>query len=87
MGLMGRFPYKLSCGNEYILIAYNYDGNAILAQALKNRDENLIVDAWTLINSRFEASGLQPNMYILDNECSNDLRKSFVKNKIYFQLE
>ena len=33
--LTGRFPYKSSRGNEYILIAYNYDGNTILAEPLK----------------------------------------------------
>ena len=38
MDLIGRFPYKSSRGSEYILIAYNYDGNAILAQSLKNRE-------------------------------------------------
>ena len=35
MDLMGRFPYQSSRGHEYILVAYNYDGNAILAQPLK----------------------------------------------------
>ena len=35
MDLTGRFPYKSSRGNEYILISYNYDGNTILAEPLK----------------------------------------------------
>ena len=36
----GRFPYKSSRGYDYILIAYNYDGNTILAKPLKNRETN-----------------------------------------------
>ena len=32
MDLTGRFPYKLARGYEYLLIAYNYDANAILVQ-------------------------------------------------------
>ena len=31
MDLTGRFPYKSSKGNEYILVEYSYDINAILA--------------------------------------------------------
>jgi len=83
----GQFPYKSSGGNEYILIAYNHDGNSILTQALTNRETNSIVDVWTIINIKFKAAGLQPNMYMLDNELSNDLRKVFTKKNIYFQLE
>ena len=32
MDLTGRFPYKSTRGNEYILIAYHYDSNVILEQ-------------------------------------------------------
>ena len=31
--LTGRFSYKSSRGNEYILVAYHYDGNFIIAEA------------------------------------------------------
>ena len=27
--LMGRFPYHSSRGNEYIMVSYHYDANAI----------------------------------------------------------
>ena len=32
--LTGRFPYRSSRGNEYILVLYHYDGNAILLEPL-----------------------------------------------------
>ncbi len=35
--LSGRFPHKSSRGNEYLLVHYDYDSNAILAEPLKNR--------------------------------------------------
>ena len=35
MDLIGRFPYCSSRGNEYILVAYHYDANAILGVPLK----------------------------------------------------
>ena len=33
----GRFPVTSSLGNKYVMIFYNYDTNAILAQPLKNQ--------------------------------------------------
>ena len=36
MDLTGRFPHKSSSGNEYILVVYDYDSNAILAEALSS---------------------------------------------------
>ena len=33
--LTGKFPYRSSRGNNYIMVAYNYDGNAILAEPVK----------------------------------------------------
>ena len=34
--LTGRFPCRSSSGNEYLLIAYHYDGSVIVAKPLKN---------------------------------------------------
>ena len=33
--LTGRFPCKPRSGNEYILVAYHFDGNCITSRALK----------------------------------------------------
>ena len=35
--LTGRFPYRSSRGSQYIMVAYSYDSNAILAKAINNR--------------------------------------------------
>ena len=34
MDLTGRFPYRSSRGNEYILVRYHYDSNSILVEPL-----------------------------------------------------
>ena len=36
MDLTGHFPHKSSSGNEYLLVVYDYDSNAILAEALSS---------------------------------------------------
>ena len=35
--LTGRFPYVSSRGNQYFLVVYDYDSNAILVEVLKSR--------------------------------------------------
>ena len=44
--LTGRFPYRSSRVNEYILVGYHYDSNTILAEPLKNRTAPMIIEAW-----------------------------------------
>ena len=34
--LTGRFPIRSRSGNEYIIIAYHYDANCIIAHPIKN---------------------------------------------------
>ena len=68
--LTGRFPRQSSRGNNYIFVAYNYDGNAILAEPMKNREANTIVKTWERIHSILTNNGIATSHYILDNECS-----------------
>ena len=53
MDLTERFPYKSSRGNEYVLmaIAFHVDSNAILGQAIKNRQALKITNAWKQLYS------------------------------------
>ena len=44
--LTGKFPYRSSRGNAYILIGYHFDGNASLATPTKNRQDRTIKEAW-----------------------------------------
>ena len=37
MDQTGRFPVTSSKGHQYILVLYDYDANAILTEALRNR--------------------------------------------------
>ena len=46
MNLTGRFPHKSSSGSEYLLIVYDYDSNAILAEPLSSRQGGEIKRGW-----------------------------------------
>ena len=65
--LTGRFPYRSSRGNEYIMVGYHFDANAIVAEPIKNRQAQTLTDGWKILNSKFAKAGIQPNTYILDN--------------------
>ena len=43
--LKGKFPQRSSRGNEYILVGYHYDANAILAVTIKDRTASTLTTA------------------------------------------
>ena len=53
-----------------MFVAYNYDGNAILAQPMKNREAGTIINTWNTIHTRLRDTGIVSTHYMLDNECS-----------------
>jgi hypothetical protein len=68
--LTGQFLHTSSRGNQYLLVVYDYNSNGILHCALKNKNS-----LGNVIHGRLQIQGNAPNMYILDNEASNDLKK------------
>ena len=70
--LMDRLPYCSSRYNEYTIVAYYYDANAVLVELLKNRQTGSLTTAWKILNENFKKSGIQLKIYIMDNECSEE---------------
>ena len=60
--LTGRFPYKSFRGNNYILIAYHGDANAIIGTLVKNRQANALKNTWLHIDNKFLQSAPTPDM-------------------------
>ena len=48
--ITGRFPYLSSSGNQYLLITYDHDINAILTEPLNNRTGPEIKHGWLKLN-------------------------------------
>jgi hypothetical protein len=84
--LTGRFPHQSSRGNNYIFVAYNYDGNAILVEPMKNRDAETIITTWNTIHKRLTKNGIATTHYILDNECSAAFKETLRQHDITFEL-
>ena len=82
----GKFPIPSSRGNHYIIVLYHQDTtNTIHAVALPNRQAASICDAWEYTHKILVQQGHPPELHILDNECSQDLKNSFLKCNIQFQ--
>ena len=84
--LTGRFPVKSSRGNEYILIGYHYDANCILGRPIKDRTAQSITNAWEHLHGEFTNAGNSPDVWVLDNEISNDFKAALKKHNTTFQL-
>ena len=82
----GRFPFTSSRGNQYLMIIYDYDSNAILHEPLKNRTATELTRAWTAIHQRLSIGGSKPEIYILDNEFSTEFETNMKNFDVKFQL-
>jgi hypothetical protein len=84
--LTGRFPFQSSRGRNYILVAYHYDANAVLATALKNKSKEEIKRGWEELNTKCEVAGVKPKTYVMDNEASAELKQAMLMKNISYQL-
>ena len=62
--LTGRFPHQSSRENNYIFVAYTFDRNAILTNAIPNRDTNNIIAARKFTYARLQQNRITPTHYV-----------------------
>ena len=84
--LCGRFPHMSNRGMKYILILYDYDTNAILAEPMKSREGQEIVRAYDILYTILIEAGVTPILQYLDNEVSSLLIASIKEKKLKYQL-
>jgi hypothetical protein len=82
----GRFSVVSSKGNKYIMIVYDYDSNAILAQPIKDRTAPELLKGFQIMEQELVAGGLKPKLMKLDNEASKLLKTYLHQQDITFQL-
>ena len=82
----GRFPITSSRGHKYIFVFYHYDTNTISGIPIKSRSTTDICDAWLAAFTILKSHGEAPNIHILDNECSQDMKHMFQKEQVAYQL-
>jgi hypothetical protein len=82
----GHFPVISSKVNKYIMVLYEYDGNYILAEPIKNITAPELLRAFQVMETKLTARGLRPKLMKLDNEASQLLKSYFHDTNISFQL-
>jgi hypothetical protein len=81
-----RFPVVSSKGNTYIMILYDNDSNAILAQPIKDRTAPELLKSFQVMEQELVARGLKPKLMKLDNEASKLFKAYLHQQDITFQL-
>ena len=62
------------------------DANAITATPIKNRSEQSLVEAYTMLYNNLKASGLSPKLQIYNNQCSAAFKRFLCKKDIRLKL-
>eukprot|EP00957_Ditylum_brightwellii_P198252 15106312-Ditylum_brightwellii.AAC.1 len=84
--LTGKFPATAQSGNKYVLIAYDYDSNAILAIPVPNRSDPTIIKAVSYIYDYLTNSGFKPALNVLDSEVPAAVKCCLIKTGAKYQL-
>jgi hypothetical protein len=84
--LTGRFPKASSRGYKYILVLYDYDGNSIQAEPMKNRSDAEAIRAYSTIYDELTSKGLKPKFQTMYNEATTALKQLLHSKDIQFQL-
>ena len=82
----GRFPVRSSQGNLYMYVLYNYDTKTLHVIAIPNCQAATIWDSWLKTYNTLLSKVYQIQHHILDNEWSKDLKATFSKHNIDYQL-
>ena len=82
----GRFPHPSNSGNNYLLIAYEYDSNSILMRPYPNKTAPVLTATIANIHDTLTRGGCKPQFHRLDNECPAELKAYFQTKDIKYQL-
>eukprot|EP00804_Cyclotella_cryptica_P001782 CCRYP_018594-RA/>CCRYP_018594-RA protein AED:0.21 eAED:0.21 QI:0/-1/0/1/-1/1/1/0/556 len=84
---MGHFPTRSRSGNQYIMLAYHCDSNAILVEPFQSRHDRHRVAAHGRIMTRLRDRDHPIEHQILDNEASENYRQAITQDwKATYQL-
>ncbi len=84
---MGKIPITSACGNKYIMVAVELDGNYIDGEPLQSRFAQSLTKVYQAIFQRWNATGvICPNWHILDNKAPEELKQAIHENKCRVEL-
>eukprot|EP00804_Cyclotella_cryptica_P017724 CCRYP_001164-RA/>CCRYP_001164-RA protein AED:0.37 eAED:0.27 QI:0/0/0/1/0.33/0.25/4/0/1265 len=72
---MGRFPVRSRSSNQYLMLAYHCDTNAILVKSFQSRHDRHRIPAYNRLMRRLTARAHTVDHQVLDNEASAEYRR------------
>jgi hypothetical protein len=82
----GQFLVASTSGHRYLMVAYDYDSNAILAEPMTSRTGPALLAAYKCIHQTLTLCGLRPKLKRLDNKASTALKQYMLDEGVDFQL-
>eukprot|EP00804_Cyclotella_cryptica_P007750 CCRYP_001365-RA/>CCRYP_001365-RA protein AED:0.30 eAED:0.30 QI:0/0/0/1/1/1/2/0/421 len=82
----GHFHPRTRSGNQYIMIAFHADTNAVLVRPFSNKHDVHRIATYQDIHARLCNANRKPVVHILDNEASLAFRQAITANSCTFQL-
>ena len=82
----GSFPVTSSRSSKYLMVLYDHDSNAILAEPLTSHSKHELIQATCVLHSYLSNRGLTPQYQMLDNECPGGLKQFLRNSSVKFQL-
>jgi hypothetical protein len=70
----GHFPVISSRGKVYIMVLYEYDGNAIMAEPIQKNKAGELLRSFQVMEQKLTPRGLKPKRMTLDNEAIQVLK-------------
>ena len=81
-----RFPVTSSRGSKYIMVLYNHDRNAILAEPITSRNKSKLIRATRVLHTYLSNRGLTPQYQMMDNEFPGGFKTFLCDSSVKFQL-
>ena len=82
--ITSQFPFKFSRVVPCIYAMYVHDSIVIFVLSIKTRQGKETVQLWTILYSKLVKHDHKIQHFILDNECSTNMKKVFSKYKLNF---
>ena len=82
----GKFPIQSRSGNNYLMILYDYDANAILGEPIPNRESTTLQRAFMKLFKQILLKNYDPTIIRLDNEVSKEHMALLQEQELKVQL-
>ena len=67
------------------MILYDYDYNLIISNLIKTSQAAELTASWKTLFLKRHTNGHTPELHILNNECSEEIRKALIKYQVTFE--